>query len=393
MIIDSQSYRARVGLFDPNCPKKSKKIKIIKNPSLSQCNNYFKHNQSFQILLVILSIWDSCRDEQSGRIISNKVKLIFARVPVKLVLSLLVVNLYLLILLSGDVHPNPGPPYINSVELPCYFLNARSIKKIATHQYKIREFKELMYTINPALIGISETWLNGNISNQQVISETDFKFHRKDREEQKGGGVLCLVKTSIKSDRLVDLESKELNHNEIIVVEVEPSPNNKIIVIVAYRSQQDPYHLFLNNLETALTNCLRANRTNIIIIGDFNYSKIKWDTNLDTNLPPHCLEFMGTMERFGLAQLNSHPSRRENNNILDLILSNNPTQISPIYSDLFTYTSDHFLLHFDLTTTLEPLVNIPRKVLNFRRANYDDLQAANIPACRYSRIFLIFHGI
>ena len=110
------------------------------------------------------------------------------------------------------------------------------------------------------------------------------------------------------------------------------------------------------------------------MIGDFNYSDIKWDINRDTHLPPHCLEFMSTLERFGLSQLNHHPSRREHENILDLILTNNPIKISPIYCDLFTYTSDHYLLHFDLTTTLSEIINPPRKVLNFKRANNDQLR-------------------
>ena len=186
---------------------------------------------------------------------------------------------------------------------------------------------------------------------------------------------MLLVKKSIKSEPREDLESKNKNHNEIIVIEVEPSRDNKIAVVVAYRSQTDPYHLFLENLETALTNCLKAKLTNILLIGDFNYSDIKWDTNLDTQLPPHCHKFINMTARFGLTQLNHNPSRRENNNILDLILTNIPNKISPIYSDIFTYTSDHFLLHFDLNTTVDTLINPPRKVLNFNRGNYAQLKA------------------
>ena len=372
MTLDFQTYRARVGLFDPSCQKKQTKSKIRKNPTMLESTNYVKNSKAFSNLLTILIMLDLCREKQQGKN-NNEVMLRLTQVHRKVILCIMIVYIYFLILLCGDVHVNPGPINTCTTELPCYFLNARSIKKIATHQYKIREFKELMYTINPALIGISETWLNDNIKNDHVISETEYTFHRKDREEQKGGGVLCLVKNSIKSDHRKELQSQELEHNEIIVVEVEPSPGNKIMVIVAYRSQQDPYHLFLNNLETALINCVRANLTNIVLIEDFNYSSIKWDINEDTNLPPHCLEFMSTLERFGLIQLNHYPSRRENNNILDLILTNNVTQISPIYSDLFSYSSDHFLLHFDLTTTLDKVINIPRKVLNFNRANYNQL--------------------
>ena len=74
-----------------------------------------------------------------------------------------------------------------------------------------------------------------NIKNTQIASETDFMFYRKDREEQKGGGVLLLVKTSIKSDRRLELECKEKEHNKIICVEIEPSPETKFVTVVAYR--------------------------------------------------------------------------------------------------------------------------------------------------------------
>ena len=222
--------------------------------------------------------------------------------------------------------------------------------------------------------GISETWLNPHIINEHIVSETDYKFHRNDRDEQRGGGVLLLVKTTIKSERRKDLESQALNHNEIIVVEVEPSSQNKIAVVVAYRSQQDPYEHFLQNLDTALTNCIRNKLTNLLVIGDFNYSEIKWDATRDTNLPPHCREFLCTINRFGLNQLNHHASRRQTNNILDLILTNQTQRISEIYSDIFTYTSDHSLLHFDFNTTLDKIINSPRHVLNFKRANYLQLK-------------------
>ena len=49
--------------------------------------------------------------------------------------------------------------------------------------------------------------------------------------------------------------------------------------------------------------------------------------------------------------------------------------MSPIYSDIFTYTSDHHLLHFDLNTTVDTLINPPRKVLNCNRGNYAQLKA------------------
>ena len=61
-----------------------------------------------------------------------------------------------------------------------------------------------------------------------------------------------------------------LKHNEIIVVEIEPTLGKKFLTIVAYRSQKDPIPIFIENLENTLTNCIRAKYTDLLIIGDFN---------------------------------------------------------------------------------------------------------------------------
>ena len=102
MTIDCQAYRARVGLFDPTCPKKPKLSKLITNPTLSQCNNYIKSKVSFIQLLVTLAILDSCRHRQEGKN-DNMVLPRLTRVQIKGLLCFLNIYLYLLILLCGDV--------------------------------------------------------------------------------------------------------------------------------------------------------------------------------------------------------------------------------------------------------------------------------------------------
>ena len=198
----------------------------------------------------------------------------------------------------------------------------------------------------------------------------------KTGQTKKGGGVLLLIEPTIKSDRREKLESNNQEHNEIIVVEVEFSTTNKYALIVAYRSQQDPYRLFLDNFAMVLDNCIRANLNNVLVMGDFNYSQLTWDADKDTNLPPHCRDFLDTIQTCGLTQLNFNPSRAENPNILDLILTNTPDKLSKIYSNLFTYRSDHFLLHFDFTTTVDRITKPNRTVFNFKRADFEAINQA-----------------
>jgi exonuclease III len=271
------------------------------------------------------------------------------------------------------VETNPGPT-INEPTIPCFFLNARSIKKLNSKEHKLREFKELLTIADPYILGVSETWLNKKIEDNDIVNKDEYSIHRKDRVQRKGGGVLVLVKPTIKSERRDDLETSNLDHNEIIVVQIEPSPGNKIAVITAYRSQSDPHSQFLSNLENTLTNCTRANFTKILLLGDFNYPKIKWNPHLDTKLPPNEREFIQVMSSFGLTQINKNPSRTQSNNILDLIFSNFPDKLSRVYSNIFHYTSDHFLLQFDVNITINTVISPSRTVYNLKRANMHQLK-------------------
>ena len=317
MAVDLNTYRARVGIFDQRRPIRIKKQKLLCNPTNLQLSKEFKY------LYLVIQAYLSVITYQGVHLPKSNIIINITHKHNKLLLLFLILILPSLILLSGDVHTNPGPNIMH--EIPCYFLNAQSIKNVKNAQGKLIEFKQLLYTINPYILGVSETWLNNEIGDGEIVSEDEFKLHRKDRDEKKGGGVLLLVHAGIKSERRKKYESKRKAHNEIIVVEVEPSSGTKFVIITAYRSQKDPFDKFLHNFETVLTNCANANLNNILVIGDFNYSDITWNTALDTKLPPPCRNLLETFDRFGLKQLNTHPSRKNNNNILDLILSNNPT--------------------------------------------------------------------
>ena len=57
-----------------------------------------------------------------------------------------------LILLCGDVHPNPGP-ITTTDSLSVFFLNAQSIKS------KITDYLHMIDILQPDVIAINETWL------------------------------------------------------------------------------------------------------------------------------------------------------------------------------------------------------------------------------------------
>jgi hypothetical protein len=193
---DLSTYRARVGCFDSR--SKTKKVKSVK--VFTNCKMPCYITLFYLTITNIILQGQPSNLEISTKLTHLKLTRICKTGMCKLILLLLTTTL---LLLAGDVHPNPGPnPLHDKTNLACYFLNARSIKKITHNDHKLREFQELLTLTNPDIMGVSETWLTNNITNNKIDPSDKYMIHRKDRSEQKGGGVMCLINKTIKSERM-----------------------------------------------------------------------------------------------------------------------------------------------------------------------------------------------
>ncbi len=68
-------------------------------------------------------------------------------------------------------------------------LNTRSLCN------KLVDFQSFVYTTDPDVIGVTETWLNDSFSDKEILPY-DYQIFRKDRSSR-GGGVLIAVRNSI----------------------------------------------------------------------------------------------------------------------------------------------------------------------------------------------------
>ena len=140
-------------------------------------------------------------------------------------------NVFHIILLSllntcGDVHPNPGPSTLNHNCLSICHSNIRSINvdgKLDHIKIDLTEFD---------IITLSETWLKPSIPTTQFkIDNYNLPF-RKDRSDNSGyGGVMAWVNSNILCKRRLDLEhdSYELMWLELKLLNV------KILLGIIYR--------------------------------------------------------------------------------------------------------------------------------------------------------------
>jgi len=376
-----QAYRASIGSY--HLSGTGPKSTLLHNHRHLRRTTYNRSDLLFlekfwQAIETLIFIQLLISDYQTSKLLNttkNKLSDIRLRPkPTALFLSLLYV--YLLILIHGDIESNPGPQpqqFTCMNSLDTYLLNARSMKSIDTHRNKLLEFKELIHLTRPAIMAVTETWLNKKVKDTQIATSSEYNVYRKDRILKKGGGVLLLVDAKIRSQRKDKLELTTHKHNEILVVELEPTLGTKYLVIVAYRSQKDPVPNFVQNLDQTLTNCLKANYTDYLLLGDFNMNKLKWQPALDKNLPTHSQSFLNLIHSYGLTQLNRNPSTTKGN-ILDLVLTNFPDKLSKIYASTYHYRSDHFLLDFKINITTDKIIPPPRQVYDFKNANYQNLK-------------------
>jgi hypothetical protein len=269
---------------------------------------------------------------------------------------------------SGDVHPNPGP----NPGFDCILLNAQSLKAFDQTDNKIQDLQNIAYSTWPHIISICETWLLPSFDDANILSPHLYKIIRKDRPS-KGGGVLTAVRNTIYSIERPDLQTPCQNDNEIVVAEVRPNPNKKMYVLSCYKSQADNEVVFLDNLETTIANCISTGCLDLLILGDFNFPGLKWDTGPDTKITDNSNRFQNILRTYGLCQYNKNPSTKAGN-ILELILTNMDEPISDIIAGYHPFKSDHYLLNFTFQLTIQKLPVLTRTVYNFKRANYQAIQ-------------------
>ncbi len=287
----------------------------------------------------------------------------------------------LVILLAGDIATNPGP---NNQHLRCLSFNAQSIRSTrklqdGTYASNLKSFQDLIYAEELDLVFVTETWLNDNIKNNEILPK-GYNIVRKDRAaNQRGGGVFLAIRDDISYSRLTAGKSGPnwSDRLEIIAIEFELSTSKKCLACVCYRSPScdcgEWLELFTAFLETT------TSYEKVLITGDFNFPDLSWNSEVLLNSPDvhpstGSTKFKELTFDLYLHQVNMYPTRL--NHILDLVLTSAPEYIDklscipPSTMGIFT---DHHLMFFDLQLHVKSTGCDKRTVFNFQHANWDAL--------------------
>ena len=145
------------------------------------------------------------------------------------------------------------------------YTNAQSVVN------KMEELRVLASLKQPDIIAITETWTNGDISNEFLNIDGFELVERKDREDTdrgRGGGVLVYVS----KEKCAWREQTGGCFEQHALVKLKGERNDLGIVVV-YRSPNSSA-----NNDASLCDLVKDLRGQFCLVGDFNFPGIKWGT-------------------------------------------------------------------------------------------------------------------
>uniref|UniRef100_A0A3B3BNA3 Reverse transcriptase domain-containing protein n=1 Tax=Oryzias melastigma TaxID=30732 RepID=A0A3B3BNA3_ORYME len=283
----------------------------------------------------------------------------------------------LLLLLSGNIQPNPGPP-LDHIGTPNDFksrsglgilhINVRSLLP------KLDLIKIWVKSTDTDILVLSETWLNKSVPDKE-ISLTGYNIFRCDRPK-KGGGVAIYIKNKFQVSLISSLSV--IKQFEFIALKLQMSKDQSLTIMGCYR----PPSANSEALSSLFNHVASLNAGEFVLTGDLN---LDWLSPKSDNLKSVC-------DSLNLTQLIDSPTHPNIKNpskssLIDLILTDAPhkfTAIGIFANDLSDHCAVATVRNIKLPKT-KPRILIRRdlKKLNEQAFIYD------LSILKWDRISLI----
>lgn len=239
-------------------------------------------------------------------------------------------------------------------------LNARSIVS------NFNEFKHSLITNNIAILGVSETWLNSNITDNFVYINEGYCVVRFDRETR-GGGVCRNILKNL-TYHVIDYIPNTRESLEQVWINVKINKQT-IGIRTIYRPPNSQFPSFLEVFEETLASVyMQCN--NLICLGDLNINLLNMHSS-------NAMEFDTLLSGIGLKQIVNEPTRITQNaaSLLDLIIVDNSVSFSNCAVKEISQISDHFAVICDIELEInktEPILKTYRDFKNINLLNYEN---------------------
>ena len=203
-----------------------------------------------------------------SRLISGELYLFTFILPSILTLKWIIPNI---LAQCNDIESNPGPRNERSNSFNFCSVNIRSLMAQTEVEgvLKIDELSSLLDVQKFDVLGVTETWLDDSITNDQLAIPGYLPPLRRDRNRQ-GGGVAVYISEHIVSKRRTDLEPDE---HEIVCVELKFA-NTPVLISVCYRPQTTDTIDFMESIDSIRERA--GDVYSMIFTGDFNGKHQSW---------------------------------------------------------------------------------------------------------------------
>ena len=262
---------------------------------------------------------------------------------------------------------------VNSVNrfidnITCFYTNADQFpNKFSEFQTRIRDTK-------PKVIGITEVKAKNYKQNQaeytmEWVDEYNMFSINIDNDTRRG--MLLYVHKTLSASEVKLITEFQEN----VFVEIATNQRETMLVGLTYRSESGTEENN-RNLRSIIDEANNKKCTHCIIMGDFNYPGIDWDTystkgeNSDEHMFIECLQ-----DNYMFQTINKPTRRRGTNkpNILDLIVTQDENCISEIEYQTPLGKSDHCVITFKYTCCVCPkIINKERR--RYNKANYQAIR-------------------
>lgn len=135
----------------------------------------------------------------------------------------------------------------------------------------------------------------------------------------------------------------------------------------------EKFGAFLNNYSS-------TNISNLIVVGDFNFSHIDWCTGTPYVSDPDTVDFCCLIQDYFLLQVNPNITRyaansTDSGNILDLVLTNNEHLVSDVSVHPDSFNSDHFPVSFAVNAKFNRQKNVKKELYCYKKADFEGLRS------------------
>ena len=231
------------------------------------------------------------------------------------------------------------------------------------NEIKLDNILQIFDDMDIQIACICETWFDSRTGTFTAkINEAGFDIVHAYREGKRGGGTAIIYQKSLRIKPCEASSSKYLSF-EFSSILLKYAQQTNILLACVYRKQEQPFKLFLEELELFID--IIFNKADIlIIVGDFNV----W---IDINSNKNAKTLISLMNAFGLNQLINVPTHNAGHTLDHVYVNKKQIDIKvEVLEDKLNVSTDHNPILMQLPS----LGKIDNEIITYRKIKNIDIE-------------------